>query len=104
YWAGEVVRVVLFAPAALADCAGVAELWRGPRWRVAGIAVLSPLSYILILLALRHGLVSHIAPARELSILIGVYLGGRVLREGERTRRLVAATAFASGVIALALT
>lgn len=103
YWGGEVARVLLFTPAALRDRAGVAALWRGPRARVLGIALLSPLSYILILLALRTGAVSHIAPAREISILIGAWLGGRVLGEGERQRRLVAAAAFAAGVIALAL-
>jgi drug/metabolite transporter (DMT)-like permease len=103
YWGGEVVRVALFTPAALADRAGVAALWHGPRWRVLGIALLSPLSYILILLALRTGAVSHIAPAREISILIGAYLGGRVLGEGDRRRRGIAAACFAAGVIALAL-
>jgi uncharacterized membrane protein len=103
YWGGEVVRVVLFTPAALMDRAGVAATWRRARWRVLGIAALSPLSYILILLALRAGPVSHIAPAREISILIGAYLGGRVLGEGDRRRRLFAAAAFAAGVIALAL-
>jgi drug/metabolite transporter (DMT)-like permease len=102
YWAGEVVRVVLFTPAALADRAGVADLWRQHRVRVLGIALLSPLSYILILIAFRMGAVSHIAPAREVSILIGAWLGGRVLGEGDRRRRLIAATAFAVGVISLA--
>ena len=103
YWGGEVMRVLLFTPAALADRAGVARLWREQRRRVVAIAVLSPLGYILILLALRTGAVSHIAPAREVSILIGAYLGGRVLGEGDRTRRLVASGAFAAGVVALAL-
>ena len=103
YWGGEVVRVLVFTPAALANRAGVATLWREQRPRVIGIALLSPLSYILILLAMRTGAVSHIAPAREISILLGAYLGGRVLGEGERRRRLVAAAAFAAGVIALAL-
>ena len=68
-----------------------------------GIALLSSLSYILVLLAFLRGMVSHIAPARELSILIGAYLGGRVLGEGEQRRRRIAAAAFAAGVIALAL-
>ena len=103
YWGGEVMRVLLFTPAALADRAGVARLWREQRRRVVAIAVLSPLGYILILFALRTGAVSHIAPAREVSILIGAYLGGRVLGEGDRTRRLVASGAFAAGVVALAL-
>lgn len=103
YWAGEVVRVVVFTPAALGDRAGVAALWRAQWPRVLGIALLSPLSYILILVAMRTGAVSHIAPAREIAILLGAYLGGRVLGEGDRRRRLVAAAAFAAGVIALAL-
>jgi drug/metabolite transporter (DMT)-like permease len=103
YWAGEVVRVIVFTPAAIGDRPGVAALWRAHWPRVLGIALLSPLSYILILFAMRTGSVSHIAPAREISILLGAYLGGRVLGEGDRRRRLVAAGAFAAGVIALAL-
>jgi uncharacterized membrane protein len=70
---------------------------------VLGIALLSPLSYILILLALRTGDVSRVAPAREVSILFGAWLGGVVLGEGQRRRRLAAAAAFAAGVAALAL-
>lgn len=103
YWCGECVRTIVLAPAAAADRASVARWWREHRWRVLGTALLSPLSYLLILYAIRHGPVSHIAPARELSIVIGAWLGGQVLREGERRRRLVAAAAFAAGVIALAL-
>ena len=102
YWGGEVVRVLLLSPVALRAPGDIAALWRSQRWRVLGIALLSPLSYILILLALRLGDVGHIAPAREVSILIGAWLGGRVLGEGDRRRRLIAAVAFAGGVIALA--
>lgn len=103
YWCGEVVRTVVLAPAALRDRAGIAGWWRGHRAKVLGTALLSPLSYLLILYAIRLGPVSAVAPAREVSIVIGAYLGGRVLGEGERRRRLVAAAAFAAGVIALAL-
>ena len=103
YWSGEVVRFLLLAPLALGARADVARVWRTHRLRVLGIAVLSPLSYILILIAFQHGNVSHVAPARELSILIGAYLGTRVLGEGERRRRMAAAVAFAAGVILLAL-
>jgi len=103
YWAGEVTRVLALAPFAARDRAGLAPLWSGHRARIAGIALLSPLSYILVLFALRLGPVSHVAPAREISILIGAWLGGRVLREGDRGRRRLAAIAFACGVIALAV-
>lgn len=103
YWAGEVVRVALFTPAALGQRDGIRALWAEHRARVVAIALMSPLSYILILLAFQLGPVSHIAPAREIGILIGAWLGGHVLGEGDRLRRLVAAVAFATGVIALAL-
>ena len=103
YWMGEVVQMLALSPLALGQRAEIASLWRRQRARVIGIALLSPLSYILILIALRQGDVGHIAPAREVSILIGAWLGGRVLGEGDRRRRLVAAGAFAAGVIALAV-
>ncbi len=103
YWGGEVVRVLLLTPVAMGARREVFELFRAQRWRVLGIALLSPLSYILILFALRSGDVGHIAPAREVSILIGAWLGGRVLGEGDRRRRSIAAVAFAVGVMALAL-
>lgn len=101
YWGGELLRTLLLAPAALADRAGLAVLWREHRARVLGIAALSPLSYILILIALRQGPVSHIAPAREISILFGATLGGLVLGEAQRRRRVVAAILFVLGVLAL---
>lgn len=103
YWGGEVVRVLLLSPVALRARGEIAQVWRTDRARVLGIALLSPLSYILILLALKQGAVGHIAPAREVSIVIGAWFGGSVLGEGDRRRRLVAAAAFAGGVIALAL-
>ena len=103
YWGAEVVRVLTLSPLAARQPAELGSLWRGQHARVVGIALLSPLSYILILLALKQGDVGHIAPAREVSILIGAWLGGRVLGEGARRRRLAAAAAFVAGVIALAL-
>jgi hypothetical protein len=62
-----------------------------------------PLSYIMILTALQFSDVSAIAPAREVSVLIGVALGGRLLSEGDLGRRVVAAGAIAGGVIAIAV-
>ncbi len=102
YWAGELVRVVLFTPAAIADRAGVRRLVQTHPWRVLGIAALSPLSYMLILTAMQWGAVSHIAPAREVGILIGAWLGGQVLGERARRRRLAAAALFVVGILLLA--
>jgi len=102
YWATEVVRVGMIAPLAWSDRGGAARLWRAHRWRLLGIAALSPLAYILILFAFRLGPVTHIAPAREVSILFGTWLGARMLGEGHRGRRWVAAAAFVLGIAALA--
>jgi drug/metabolite transporter (DMT)-like permease len=103
YWGGELIRCALFTPSAIADPSGVRALWSRHRGRIVAIALMSPLSYILILIAFRRGPVSHIAPVRELSILFGAWLGARVLGEGDRVRRLIAAAAFAAGVFALAI-
>jgi hypothetical protein len=47
--------------------------------------------------------VSYIAPAREISILIGALFGVRLLAEGQVRRRLTAASGMVLGVAGLAL-
>ena len=66
-------------------------------------AVLAPLAYILVLTALAFSSVAAIAPAREVSVLFGVILGGRLLGEGSLARRLAAAAAVVAGIIAIAI-
>jgi drug/metabolite transporter (DMT)-like permease len=102
YWGGEVLRTLIFAPIALADAEGRANLWRHHRVRILGIALASPIAYVLALIAFRDGPVSHLAPMREVSILFGAVLGGHLLDEAHRGRRLLAAGAFVAGVVALA--
>ncbi|NCT81517.1 MAG: EamA family transporter [Comamonadaceae bacterium] len=73
--------------------------WRG----VLAVAALSPLAYILVLLAVREAPLSRVAPARELSMLFAALLGGQLLGEGERGWRLAGAALIGLGVISLAL-
>jgi uncharacterized membrane protein len=47
--------------------------------------------------------ISHVAPAREVSMLIAAFLGARLLSEGELARRLAGAALIAAGVVSLAL-
>ncbi|MEH2179053.1 hypothetical protein, partial [Nostoc sp.] len=68
-----------------------------------GIAALSPLAYILVLIAMVFTPISHVAPIRELSILVGAVLGARLLSEGDVTRRLLASFVMVLGIIMLAL-
>lgn len=73
-------------------------------WREAlAVAVLTPASYLLILFATRLAPVSHVAPAREISMLIGTYFGSRLLKEGHMARRLIGSMLVVAGVVALTL-
>ena len=79
------------------------RVWRRYRRQVTGAAVLSPLAYILVLIAMSFTAVSAVAPAREVSVLAGVLLGRRLLGEGSLARRLTAAGAIAAGIICIAV-
>lgn len=65
--------------------------------------LLIPPSYILVLTALVFTPVSYIAPAREISIVIGTAMGARLLSEPAGPRRIAAASVVVLGVVALAL-
>jgi drug/metabolite transporter (DMT)-like permease len=102
-WGGEVVRALLLTPLALARRSEIGRVWREHRREVFGVALLSPLAYLLVLSALTFTPVSYVAPARELSILVGTLMGARLLAEGEVRRRLGAASTMVLGVVMLAL-
>jgi uncharacterized membrane protein len=102
-WILSVSMAALVSPLVLGDTAALRAAWGSHRGTVLLVAVLSSLSYILFLTALAAAPVSRVAPARELSILIGTFLGARVLGEAEAPRRLAAAGAMTAGVVLLAL-
>lgn len=77
--------------------------WRERRGAVIAIALLSPLSYILVLTAMVFTPVSLVAPAREVSILFAALMGAHLLREGDLTRRVIAAIGMVLGISGLAL-
>jgi drug/metabolite transporter (DMT)-like permease len=66
------------------------------------VAVLGPIGYILVLFAMRIAPISHVAPARELSTLVGTYFGARLLREKAVPARLAGALCIVVGVVSLA--
>lgn len=102
-WAIYSGQAILLAPFALRRWERVRVEWSKHRREALGVAVLSPLSYVLVLSALVFTPVSYVAPAREISILIGVVMGTRLLAEGYGPRRLVAAGAMVVGVLGLAV-
>ena len=97
------VRLALLLPAALQDRVTTARMWR-EQWKYALlVAAISPVSYVLVLYAVQQAPISHVAPAREVSMLFAALIGGHLLREGDRLLRLLGALFIAAGVVALAL-
>ncbi|HEY7076252.1 MAG TPA: EamA family transporter [Solirubrobacteraceae bacterium] len=103
FWGAILVQAALLTPFGLRDRRALRASAVADRWRVIGIAILSPLSYVLVLAALARAPVSLVAPAREGSVVLGAFLGTRVLGEGHATRRIVAAAAIAVGIVGLAI-
>jgi len=100
---GNLVRLAFLTPSVLATRSALNEQWRR-NWRL-GLAVgaLVPLSYILALYAMRLAPVSYVAPARELSMLIGAFFGARLLNEGSLGRRMLGTAMMIGGIAGLAL-
>jgi drug/metabolite transporter (DMT)-like permease len=97
------VMVLVIAPFALRERARTTRVWHAYRRQVAGAAVLSPLAYVLVLVALSFTAVAAVAPAREVSVLAGVLLGRTMLGEEGLAWRLAAAAAIAAGIICIAV-
>jgi drug/metabolite transporter (DMT)-like permease len=102
-WGANVGRVMVMLPLALRHREQIRTAWQRQRKSVVLIALLCPLSYILVLTAMVFTPVSYVAPAREISILFAALMGTHWLQEGDVARRGAAAAAMALGVVALAL-
>lgn len=102
-WGANLGRVLLLTPTAWRRRKEVHGVWREKRHEVLGVAVLTPLAYILVLTALTFTPVSYVAPARETSILIGAILGTRLLQEGDPWQRIGAAGLIMLGIAGLAV-
>ena len=102
-YVGSVLRVVVLAPGVLRDRAAAARMW-GLQWKYAlFVGIVSPISYVMVLYAMQTAPLSHVAPAREVSMLFAALIGGQLLGEGDRAARLLGAALIAAGVMALAL-
>lgn len=100
---GNLLRIPFSLPALLRDPAAAVAAWRTTwRWALV-VALLSPLGYVMVLYALQFAPLSHVAPAREVSMLFAALIGGRLLGEGDPGLRLAGAACIALGVAALAL-
>jgi drug/metabolite transporter (DMT)-like permease len=100
---GNLARVILLLPTVLRDRVTAARHWR-KQWKHAlVVAAISPIGYVLVLYAMKIAPLSHVAPAREISMLFAALIGGQLLGERDRQARIAGAALIAFGVMALAL-
>jgi drug/metabolite transporter (DMT)-like permease len=102
-WGANVGRALLLTPLAFKYSDQTMIEWHEHKYEAIACAVLIPLAYILVLTAMQFTPVSYVAPAREISILIGTLMGTRLLGEGDVSRRLAGACAMVLGVVGLAV-
>lgn len=102
-YAGNLFRVLLLTPRALADRADLTHEARRYARPALVVSLLGPLGYILVLYAMRIAPLSHVAPARELATLVGTFFGTRLLREEAVAARLAGALCIVAGVVSLAV-
>jgi drug/metabolite transporter (DMT)-like permease len=103
YVLGLSLRTLLLAPKALGDRRALGEQWRRNARYILAVGLLSPLAYTLVLFAMTMAPLSYVAPARELSMLIGVLIGAKVLRESFTAARAIGTGLMLAGVVFLAL-
>ena len=100
---GNLIRLPFMLPTLLRDPPGFVDAWRRYKWHAVTLALASPLAYILVLYAVRLAPVSHVAPAREISMLFAALIGGKLLGEGDRGQRVLGALLMGVGVVLLAV-
>jgi drug/metabolite transporter (DMT)-like permease len=100
---GNFVRLAFLLPTVLRNRPATVALWR-VQWKYSlVVGVISPVSYVLVLYAMQTAPLSHVAPAREVSMLFAALMGGQLLGEGDRVARFLGAACIGAGVMALAL-
>ncbi|WP_138945855.1 EamA family transporter [Plantibacter sp. M259] len=96
------VEVVLFSGSLGRRARELPAVLRAHWPRILAFGVLSPMSYILVLVAITMAPVALVAPMREVSVILVSLFGALVLREGRPVRRIAAAVIVVIGVALLA--
>lgn len=101
YAVGLAFRSLLLAPFALRQPARLAEQWALHRRAILIVGILSPLAYLLVLFALQLAPLSYVAPVREISMLLGTFVGARRLQEALKPSQYIGAIVMLLGVLGL---
>lgn len=102
-WGSTVGQAFILAPIALAKPARLRHELRR-HWLVAlVVGVLSPLSYIAILIAFQLAPVALVAPGREVSVVLVSLAGWLLFREPHPAQRLAGAVLVLGGIALMAI-
>jgi len=101
-WFSNFLRFFMLAPMVLHNSARARQAMRGRWWLAIGVGVLSPLFYILVLSAIDLGApLSLVAPAREMSMMVGAMFGMFILGEPLNAWRIGGCLLLIVGVVLL---
>jgi len=101
-WFSNFLRLFLLGPLMLKRPAQMMKAMQGHWWLAVGVGLFSPLSYILVLTAVDMGApLSLVAPAREMSMMIGAIFGMLILREPINIWRVAGCATIIAGVVLL---
>ena len=97
----NVIRAVILAPMLIRNRNAIRDEWRKNARYAIGIALISPLAYILVLTAMQTAPISQVAPLREVSMLFAAGFGARLLKEEQLKEKLLGAGLMVLGVVGL---
>ena len=101
-WFTNFIRFCILAPIVMSNWAQATARMKGYWLLAAGVGLLSPLSYILVLSAIEMGApLSLVAPAREMSMMVGAMFGMLILGERVTAWRIVGCLILILGVVLL---
>ncbi len=101
-WFNNLLRSFMLAPVVLRDPSAAKAQMKGHWITALIVGILSPLSYIFVLMALSmQAPLSIVAPMREMSMMIGAILGLVILREPVGRWRLAGSAVLLIGVVLL---
>jgi drug/metabolite transporter (DMT)-like permease len=101
-WLSNLLRFFLLVPVVMRDWPRAKKRMQGHWWLAVGVGALAPLSYILVLSAIEMGApLSLVAPAREMSMMVGAMFGMLILGERVTAWRVAGCAVLIGGVILL---
>jgi drug/metabolite transporter (DMT)-like permease len=101
YVAGLLVRTLLQAPFNAGRTDDLRREWQVRRKAIVTVGLLSPTAYCLVLFAVQRAPISYVAPVREISMLVGTFIGASLLREELKPSQIAGAAIMLAGVVGL---